>query len=74
MVGGIMGVDDVADRLGRQPPDLADQRFGRLGGEKGVDHQHPVVANDEPGVGPGLALGPVDRRIDPRAELLEDEW
>ena len=74
MIDMIMGVDDIADRLGRQPADFGDQRLRRLGGEKAVDHQHAIVADDEAGIGNSLALRPVDRRIDPRANLFQHEW
>ena len=69
----IMRVDDVADRFGRQPVDLGDERFGRVEREEGVDHQHAVVADDEAGVGAGLVLGSVDRGVNAWADLLEHE-
>ena len=69
----IMRVDDVADRLGRQPADLADQRARRIWREEGVDHQHAVVADDEAGVGARLVFRSVDRGINAGAKLFQDE-
>ena len=69
----IVGVDDVADRPGRQPADLGDERLGRVEREEAVDHQDAVVADDEARVGPRLVLRPVDRGVDAGTDLFEDE-
>jgi hypothetical protein len=69
----VMGVDDVADRLGRHPADLGDERAGRLRVEKAVDHKDRVIADDEAGIGAGFMLGPVDRGVDVRSDLFEVE-
>ena len=50
VVDVVVRVDDIADRLGSQPPDLADKGAGGVEVEKGVDHQHAVIADDEAGV------------------------
>jgi hypothetical protein len=49
VVGVGVGVDEEADRLVRDPPDLRQEAPGHRGAGQAVDHDHVAVADDYPG-------------------------
>src|SRR3954462_7356961 len=67
VIGVVVRVHHIADRLWRDLADLAQQGPGRVGLKETVHHQHPIIADDEAGV------RPADRRVDPRTDFLQGE-
>lgn len=51
MVGMAVGVDDIADRLGRAGPHGGQQRLAFAKAAAGVDHGHGLIADDEADIG-----------------------
>ena len=68
MVGIAVGEDHGLDRFGRKFGDLGDLGTTRIGRALDVDHDDPVLADDEAGVG-RIALDV----IDPAFERMRDE-
>lgn len=69
----VVGVDDELDGKLGEHTDFAEQSLRGGLVFKGIDYGDTVVADDEAGVGAGLALGVVNGGVDPVAERFEDE-
>lgn len=68
-----MGINDLADRVLRDPANLRVQRLGRRGLRMGIHHHDPVVGQDDRGIGIHFVLGRGNGGIDAIRHRLEFE-